>query len=139
MSNLNPTKTDIGGWGEARAAHYLFELGWTIVTRNFHIRGGELDIIAYDGETLVFVEVRTRRDQTPEASINSKKVTAIRRAASSYIQKMGLFEPEIRFDLIAIEGQVLRHHKNSLSRELSGSTQLDDNLDIATDDPYEHG
>jgi len=98
---------------EAMAADYLRAQGYTIVTRNFTIRGGEIDIIALDAEELVFVEVRWRTDDEAEWSVTEDKVDAIRRAATAYLSEM----PEARdyrFDFIAIGPRGLRHTERFL-------------------------
>lgn len=117
MTERPISRTDKGKWAEAQAATFLTDQGWTIVTRNFCIRGGEIDLIAYDNETLVFVEVRSRSSSSPEESIDAKKVASIRRTAREYVKRMGLSDPQIRFDLIAIEGKDLRHHPGSISAD----------------------
>lgn len=95
------------------AAEFLRTQGYTIVTRNYTIRGGEIDIIALDGEELVFVEVRWRADDQAEWSITEEKLDAIRRAATAYLSEMPE-EREFRFDFIAIGPSGLRHTERFL-------------------------
>ena len=72
----------LGGQGEDLAAAYLGQQGYDIITRNWRVRAGELDIVARDGDWLVFVEVRTRRIErgasvpalgSPEESVTPRK------------------------------------------------------------------
>lgn len=76
-----------GKYGEDLACRYLLKLGYKIIERNFRIKGGEIDIVALDGETLVYVEVKTRtsyRFGRPEESITYYKLKFLERAAKFY-------------------------------------------------------
>jgi len=64
-------KRQLGDRGEQAATAYLEQCGYTIVTRNWRCRYGEIDLVARDGEQLVFVEVRTRRDRYALESITA--------------------------------------------------------------------
>lgn len=108
------SKTSVGRSAEDRAAKYLQGQGYTIITRNFHIRGGEIDIIALDGEVVVFVEVRWRADDLAEESIGPSKAESLRRTASVYLLEMGE-EREYRFDLLAMSPKEIRLHRDFLS------------------------
>ncbi|MDR3691766.1 MAG: YraN family protein [Fimbriimonas sp.] len=107
----------VGRDAEDRAATYLVEQGYTIVTRRYKVNRGEIDLIALDGETLVFVEVKHRRapGYTPEESIGAAKIQAIQRAIRQYVAEMEIGEREVRLDLIAIDGEGLRHHRDILA------------------------
>lgn len=97
----------IGAWGENEAAHFLNENGLRIVDRNFRTREGEIDIIAEDGKTLVFVEVKTRTSLTkgfPEEAVTKTKLNHLCIAAEKYIQQHALYE-DWRIDVIAISGR----------------------------------
>ncbi len=102
----------LGREAEDQAANYLLNLGYTIVTRRFKAKRGEIDIVALDGETVVFVEVKARRGrvQTPESAISNEKVATIRESALEYLSKAENRDQMIRFDLIAIDPDGLRHH-----------------------------
>jgi putative endonuclease len=93
--------------GEQDAASYLEGKGYRIIKKNFHFgRYGELDLVAQDGECLVFVEVKLRRSRTfghPLESITPKKVAALRRAAEGYLYVNKLQDVPCRFDVIAID------------------------------------
>jgi putative endonuclease len=94
-----------GAAAEALAARFLAERGLTIVGRNYRCRGGEIDIIARDGETLVFVEVRMRRSRAfggPGESITAVKRRRLRLAAQHYLARLRT-EPPCRFDAILLD------------------------------------
>lgn len=99
---------------EAFAAQYVRDLGYTILGRNFTIRGGEIDIIALDGEELVFIEVRFRETDDAEWTITPRKVEALRRAATRYLEELPE-RREFRFDLLAISSASVRHTKHFIA------------------------
>lgn len=107
--------------GEEIACKHIASLGYRIVKRNFRFgRVGEIDIVAYEGDVLVFVEVKTRSDYsfgTPEASITPRKQAQLKRVARSYYYVNGIQDQVCRFDAIAVEliGKKveIRHHKNA--------------------------
>lgn len=91
-----------GAHAEALAADYLMRQGLTIVARNFRTRFGEIDLIACDGRTLVFVEVRLRRSTRfggAVESITARKRARLVAAANGYLAGIGR-EPPCRFDAI---------------------------------------
>ncbi len=96
-----------GRAAEARAAEYLEERGYRIIGRNVRIgRLGELDLVAYDGEVLVFVEVKARtsaRFGLPEEALTPRKRRQILRVAQAYRAIAGLEEGPCRFDVIALD------------------------------------
>ncbi len=98
---------------EARAVEFLRAKGYTIVTRNYTIRGGEIDIIALDGEELVFVEVRWRADDEAEWSVTEAKIDALHRTARAYLAEMPE-ERNHRFDFIAMGPSGFRHTERFL-------------------------
>jgi putative endonuclease len=94
-----------GAAAEALAASYLSARGLTIVHRNYRCRGGEIDLIARDGEILVFVEVRLRRNRafgTAAESITAAKRRRLRLAARHYLARLG-HEPPCRFDAVLLD------------------------------------
>jgi putative endonuclease len=95
---------------EDAAADYLLSLGYTLVARRFRAAGGEIDLIALDDETLVFVEVKYRTNAPPETAIDHTKVARISRAADAYLAKSGAHERRCRFDVVAVFPGGLRHH-----------------------------
>lgn len=99
-------KQSIGQQGERIAANYLQQNGYTIVTRNWRCRFGEIDLVARKEDTLVFVEVRTRQSDTPEnafASINTTKRKKLVRAVHLYLAEQHLqTDAGWRIDVIAV-------------------------------------
>jgi putative endonuclease len=94
-----------GRAGESFAQSFLTGLGFTIVETNYRFGKGEIDIIARDGDVLVFCEVKTReRDQfgPPEYALTLRKQLQIRKVAAGYLFEHELAEQECRFDVIAI-------------------------------------
>jgi len=94
-----------GHWGERLAARHLVRRGFTILERNWTVKRGELDIIAKEGDTLVFVEVRTRRNDamvSPEESINHNKRMRLINLAREYLCTHDAGDSEVRFDLVAV-------------------------------------
>lgn len=95
-----------GKRSEDLAARYLEEQGLEILERNWRWRGGEIDLVARDGETLVFVEVRSLfsppPDLDPIETITPRKIRKIRRSAELYLAQKGLSPPAVRFDVVGI-------------------------------------
>ena len=98
------TKDALGGRGENVAARYLRNKGYKIILRNFRCELGEIDIIAREGTTLVFVEVKTRAydDPTPEDQVNNEKQNQIIKSAKFYLGRYGVPQPPSRFDVVAV-------------------------------------
>jgi putative endonuclease len=94
----------MGDRGENLAARYLRNRGYKIIVRNFRSDVGEIDIVARDGRTLVFVEVKTRAydDPTPEDQVNEAKQHQITKAAKLYLGRYGTPPPPARFDVVAV-------------------------------------
>ena len=91
--------------GENIAARYVRStLGYKLLTRNFQIEGGEVDIIARDGKTLVFIEVKTRRGRgSPWDALGAEKQGRVRRMAISYLSETDRpTSANLRFDAIGI-------------------------------------
>lgn len=104
----------VGSQYEQLAANYLSDKGYHIVAVNYRIRQAEIDIIAYDNECLVFVEVKYRKNLLnghPFEAITRNKVKKICRAALSYLQLNNILvdQTEIRFDVIGIIGNEIQH------------------------------
>ena len=95
----------LGLRGEEIACAYLEKKKYTIVTRRFRMFHGEIDIVARDGTTLVFVEVKARADESfgrPEESVTPGKQRQIRKIAQGYLVENPLCDVACRFDVIAI-------------------------------------
>ena len=100
-----PSTREQGHEGEEIAIRHLQGLGFRIVERNYHFGKPEIDIIARDGETLVFCEVKMRKSKEygdPEYAITKKKQQQIRRVASGYLYEHEIKEQDCRFDVVAI-------------------------------------
>jgi putative endonuclease len=95
----------LGDQGERLAARRLRRRGYRIIDRNFRAAGAEIDIVALDRDTLVFVEVKTRRGMgagRPEDSVHGLKQHRIRRAAAIFARARAMEERPIRFDVVAV-------------------------------------
>ena len=108
--------TDAGALGEEQAARYLKEKGWRILERNFSAPYGEIDIIAQDGKTLVFAEVKTRAYRAyggPLMAVTPAKQKKIALTAQAYIKAKGLKFDSIRFDELCVLPQGVEHVPNA--------------------------
>lgn len=105
---MKQSKT-IGDWAEQLACEHIQQQGWRIIGRNYHCRGGELDIIACHGLILAFIEVKYRRSKAyggALASITLSKRQRLIKAAQTYLQQQPQFKSHrARFDLVAICGR----------------------------------
>lgn len=100
-------RRDLGATGEELAVRHLERLGHTILARNHRTRFGELDIVAHHRDTIVFVEVKTRRQSrhgSPFDSLHARKRAQVRRMAAAYLHDVRDRPPtrEVRFDAIGI-------------------------------------
>ncbi|MDR3541103.1 MAG: YraN family protein [Desulfosporosinus sp.] len=99
-------KQSLGRSGEAFAVRYVTESGLYIIAQNYRCPKGEMDIIARDGEALIFIEVRTRRSSYRgwgEETITRQKARRLQAIASYYVLQQGYINwPSIRFDVVAI-------------------------------------
>lgn len=96
-----------GHWAEEKAANYLRNFGLEILTRNFRCKLGEIDIIAKDGEQLVFAEVRYRAPShfgSAAESVTSRKQQRTIRAAQRFLQQTQQWNRVCRFDVVAMDG-----------------------------------
>ena len=103
------------GWlGEVRAAAFLRRQGMRIIKKRYRTAHGEIDLIAREGNTLVFIEVKTRpRGQLDSglAAVTAEKRGHVRSAAREYLRRYG--QADFRFDVIEITAAGLRHIKNA--------------------------
>lgn len=116
-------KRKVGTNYEKQAAEYLKKKGLKILGQNFYCRMGEIDIIAKDGEYLVFVEVKYRRNEScgsPLEAVNVKKQKRICRAASYFCVRYGYrMDMSFRFDVVAILGNgEITHVENAFEYRL---------------------
>lgn len=106
-----------GQVGEDAALSHLEDHGLTLVTRNFRCKGGEIDLIMLERQTLIFVEVRKRADARhggAAASVTAVKQTRLIIAAQIYLQRYKM-PPACRFDVVAIDGDQLNWIKNAIN------------------------
>lgn len=114
---------EFGAGAEALVAARLEAMGWKVLARNWRCRYGELDLVAQDGATLVFVEVKARSSRgagTPEEAVDAAKQARLSRSAGEYLAAHGLLERTCRFDVVAVEGGEVRHHRAAFAA--SGGT-----------------
>ena len=103
----------LGERGERLAVELVRSFGLVVVTTNFRIVGGEIDIIAWDGSQLCFIEVKTRRNNnflgSPADAVGFKKRQRLAKAAKNYLMRIPAKSICYRFDVIAIsfDGKVL--------------------------------
>lgn len=112
----------LGSGGERAAARFLKKQGYRIVARGYSSRLGEIDLVALDGDCLVFVEVKTRRSNAagrPDEAVHLDKQKRLTRAALAYLKRHGLLEHSARFDVVAIvwppeaRRPEITHYKNA--------------------------
>jgi len=117
-------KKSLGVRGEEAAANFLKHRGYHILARSLDSPLGELDIVAVDGRTVVFVEVKTRRSDDagrPEDAIDLRKEQRMRQAALAYLKSNRLLNYSARFDVVAImwpdgaRKPTIEHYKNAFS------------------------
>lgn len=110
-------KRRLGGCFEEKAAAFLEEKGLRIIMQNFRCRAGEIDLVAKDGEYLVFVEVKYRHTGESGRSgeaVNRKKQRRISRAAQFFLLRYGYGqETDCRFDVVAFDGEAVHWYRNA--------------------------
>ena len=110
-------KSELGRHGEDRALAFLTKHRFKILERNYRTRYGEIDLIARDGTTIVFVEVKLRNTDefgSPLAAVDRYKQQRLRRMAASYLQARGLYDRlPVRFDVLGITPTGIEHIKNA--------------------------
>jgi len=102
---LSDKKGVTGKIGEQLATDYLKKNGFLIIERNYRQKCGEIDIIARDKKTLVFIEVKTRKSNkfgSPFEAVTTRKQQQIARTAQNYLFRNKLFNKSARFDVIGI-------------------------------------
>lgn len=110
--NRRQTGTDY----ERAAGFYLEQMGWEILEYNYRCRSAEIDIVAREGEYLVFCEVKYRSDGRkgdPLEAVDVRKQQRIRRAALYYITEHGKNDTPCRFDVIGIQGTRITHIRDA--------------------------
>ena len=118
------TRRTTGIKGEEEAARFLARSGYAILDRNVRTRAGEIDLVAKEGKTLVFVEVKTRRElqgDPPQAGVHTRKQNRLAKLANGYLKLKRIRQTPCRFDVVAViindEGGVkaIRHIPNAFS------------------------
>lgn len=107
MKKQEENKRKTGAYYEKMAGEYLQQKGYEILEYNYRCRAGEIDIVARDGEYLVFCEVKYRKDNkkgTPLEAVTQRKQRTISRCAMFYIMEKGLDGQACRFDVAGITG-----------------------------------
>jgi len=115
-------KRKTGREGEELACKFISELGYQILERNYQYGHGEIDIIAKDGDTIVFIEVKYRKSLeygNPEDSITKNKKHQIRKTAEAYIYEKNINEQTCRIDVISIlhlpnQEPIINHYINAI-------------------------
>lgn len=105
-----------GDAAEDRALHFLQQHGLTLIDRNFRCKGGEIDLVMRERNTLVFVEVRKRADTSyggAAASVTARKQARLIVAAQTYLQRYTA-PPPCRFDVVAMDGEATDWLKNAI-------------------------
>ncbi|MCA2969382.1 MAG: YraN family protein [Acidobacteriaceae bacterium] len=102
-----PAHLQLAEQGEDWAQRFVQEMGWTVVARNYRRKGGrgEIDLVAVEGDTLVFVEVKTRSSAeigTPERAVHRAKEKLIGRTAEEYLRMADLSGMPVRFDVVSL-------------------------------------
>ncbi|EFB93409.1 MAG: YraN family protein [Prevotella bivia] len=97
---------ELGKWGENVAADYLQRQGYTILYRDWKCGHRDIDIVAVMGETLIIVEVKTRRNEVftdADTAVDAQKIKSLSIAANAFIKRYG-GAYDVRFDIITVLG-----------------------------------
>ena len=137
---------ELGKLGEAYAAAYLEQLGYRLVAANFTLPVGrnlcgavvtaEIDLVAYEGETLCFVEVKTRASDwfaPPQVNVDLRKRRQIARAGRAYRQMLGIEDQPYRYDVVTV---VLGGDKSTPQLDLLRNFWTDKSIRKRSFDPY---
>ena len=114
-------RDELGRRGEEEAARHLKSLGYRIVGRRERILRGDIDIVALDGRTVVFVEVRSKSDTAhghPAETVGPEKQRRIAELAAAYIRRHKLEDQSVRIDVVAVTfpaagRPVVEHYQNA--------------------------
>lgn len=105
MKSRTNARRRVGTAGEDLAVRYLKKEGYEILQTNFRFERAEVDVVARQGEALVFVEVKSRRSKSfggPEEAVTPRKQQQLHKAAEGYLFEHGIDDVECRFDVLAI-------------------------------------
>jgi putative endonuclease len=98
-------RLDLGKWGEDLALQKVKKLGYRCIVRNYRCPLGEVDLIARDGDTLVFVEIKTRKGRSLEyakEAVDKRKRRQLSKVALAYMKANGYSDARARFDVVVI-------------------------------------
>ncbi len=98
-------RQDLGKLGEELALKKIKSLGYKSITRNYHCPLGEVDLIAKDGDCLVFIEIKTRKGRSlayAKEAIDKRKKRQLSKVALAYMKSMDCCDVKSRFDVVAI-------------------------------------
>ena len=115
-------KQNLGKWGENRAVNYLVNHGYIILDQNVRTGYGEIDIVASNGEMVVFIEVKTRKSMTygpPEVSVDERKILKLIQSARAYMQQHPDLDNNWQIDVISIQKyspghEEITHFRNAI-------------------------
>ena len=96
-------RLSFGQYGEDAAAEFLRRKGFKILGRNVRTAFGEIDLIALDGDVIVFVEVKARRGSSGLEAVDARKQLRLSRLAIAFLARAGWLERAARFDVVAVE------------------------------------
>ena len=109
-------KKILGKSGERRGAKYLKSLGYKILKTNYRTPFGEADIVAADGDTIVFCEVKTRLTEkvgTPAEAVERHKQRRYVDIARYFLMKLGRDDVNVRFDVLEVSADAIHHIENA--------------------------
>lgn len=109
-------KKILGRSGENRAVKFIKKAGLKVLERNYRTRTGEIDIIAKDGDEIVFVEVKTRSGDgygAPAEAVDAFKQKKYAAVASEYLRSEELFDCPCRFDVVEVGKTYVNHIKDA--------------------------
>jgi len=119
---MRPSRDTLGRRGEEEAAKYLRSIGYRIVSQRERVLRGDIDLVALDGRTVVFVEVRTRSDTLhghPAETVGPRKQRRVAELANAYIRRHRLEDCSVRIDVVTVtfdapDGRpVVEHFQNA--------------------------
>jgi len=119
---MRPSRDTLGRRGEEEAAKYLRSIGYRIVSQRERVLRGDIDLVALDGRTVVFVEVRTRSDTVhghPAETVGQRKQRRVAELANAYIRRHRLEDCSVRIDVVTVtfdapDGRpVVEHFQNA--------------------------
>ncbi len=116
IAQKNFYKKFLGRIGEKKAEKYLKEQGYKILATNYKTHLGEIDIIAKDKDEIVFVEVKTRKNEdygAPSEAVTREKQKKYFKVSTEYLVKNKLMEAVCRFDVIEVEDDKINHIKDA--------------------------